>query len=464
MSVSLNLSDYILDKNKRIGRGSSGIVYQGQHKITQQIVAIKQISIGHEDIGPNSKLHKLLNEIQIMKKLKHHNVITLYNVQMDLDKGFLYLIMEYCNGPDLATYINENILNMDDTHDIMGQIKEGLKYLRQSGILHRDLKPDNILLSNSIIKIADFGLSTYADVETDLISTICGSPLYMSPEIIEHKKYNIKSDLWSIGIILYKLIYRTHPYPNCKNLQELTHQIKFRPIDIPTNPPLDSLTLDLLQGLLNKDSLKRITWDEFLNHTWFKYIPSTINLNENIFDLDLDNSIGNKKTKYNLSQNDKKLKLSSFIVNDYNKYKQPHVSSPIAIHKKTLDIKPGLTGTTEWSMTGTETSGTETETGTGTGTGVTGPENSEEEENNILEELNNIRIDNKIDEINNIKVKRKINRLSKKLRSGTSAPVERKIDKSLEYSPLHNLSSSLITYMSDSYTWLKNSIQSTLDF
>ncbi|MEX0597421.1 MAG: serine/threonine-protein kinase [Candidatus Paceibacterota bacterium] len=282
----ITLNDYYFDVNNKIGKGSSGIVFSGYHSKTKEKVAIKRVDINDLNKnrnGKNLKINKIWNEIEIMKELDHPNIIKLYDVYIDIKNEYLYLIMEFCDGGDLSDYINDYTLDLTQVKEFITSLKNGLEYLCSRGVVHRDLKPHNILIkkdhqqnqqqnqqSKLIIKIADFGLSAFTE-DGSLMKTMCGSPLYMSPEIIEHQKYTAKSDLWSIGIIIYQLIYHRHPYENCKNYAELVKLIKTEPIKYPSSPPVDNLTIDLLQGLLDKNCHNRISWEDFFKHPWFKH-------------------------------------------------------------------------------------------------------------------------------------------------------------------------------------------------
>ena len=276
----ITLNDYYFDVNNKIGKGSSGVVFSGYHVKTKEKVAIKRVDINDlnkNKFGKNLKINKIWNEIEIMKELDHPNIIKLYDVYIDIKNEYLYLIMEFCDGGDLSDYINDYTLDLTQVKEFITSLKNGLEYLCNRGVVHRDLKPHNILIKRDhinpnklIIKIADYGLSAFTE-DGSLMKTMCGSPLYMSPEIIEHQKYTAKSDLWSIGIIIYQLIYHRHPYENCKNYAELVKLVKTEPIKYPSTPPVDNLTIDLLQGLLDKNCHNRISWEDFFNHPWFKH-------------------------------------------------------------------------------------------------------------------------------------------------------------------------------------------------
>lgn len=267
--MSVQINHYVIDTTKCIGRGSSGVVYLGYDTITKQQVAIKKIYIDKDNITTENRLSKLWNEIQIMKQLKHKNIVELLNVHLDIEKNVLYLIMEYCDGSDLSNYTRCEKLSMSEVQDYMRQMRDGLEYLHTQKVVHRDLKPHNILLSKGCIKLSDFGLSTMNNEEFNLMKTICGSPLYMSPELIQHKKYTAKSDLWSVGVIMYQLIFLMHPFPGCQNFKELSKNVKNCDIVYPTDETIDPMALELLKGLLNKNCHERINWLDFFNHKWF---------------------------------------------------------------------------------------------------------------------------------------------------------------------------------------------------
>ena len=156
--------------------------------------------------------------------MKHTNIISLLDV-FTTNHNY-YLIFEFCGYGDLKNYIyNENpILNEFEILQIMKQIKNGLQYLYKENIIHRDLKPQNILVTkNLIIKISDFGFAKIY-TEGSLTQTICGSPLYMAPEILTYKQYTELADLWSVGVILYEIMFKEVPITG-SNLYSLVKNI-----------------------------------------------------------------------------------------------------------------------------------------------------------------------------------------------------------------------------------------------
>ena len=153
----------------------------------------------------------------------------------------------------------------------MRQLVPGLKYLHENNIIHRDLKLKNILVTDSNdIVISDFGFARDGDSNT-MFDTLCGSPMYMAPEIMTHKSYDNKSDLWSVGVIMYELLFGTTPY-HAKNMIQLMKKIKKRDVIIPEEYAglISDECKELLLSLLHRNPRRRINWDNFFTHKWFE--------------------------------------------------------------------------------------------------------------------------------------------------------------------------------------------------
>jgi len=221
-------NNYIIDK-LAIGKGSYSKVYHGYHKITKNEVALKKMAFTKMH---NNVKDKVISEINILQKIDHKNIIKLYEYKFDGD--YIYIVTEYCNNKDLSKWIINKNTN-DQIIDIVKQITNGLEYLHKNNILHRDLKLENILLNNNTIKICDFGFSIIIKENLQLLNTICGTPLFMSPELLYNKPYTIKSEIWSLGIIFYYILYKTHPFGRLDNLAhyrfKIKNEIKFIHID-----------------------------------------------------------------------------------------------------------------------------------------------------------------------------------------------------------------------------------------
>ena len=223
------------ERNKRIGiykyseadvlgKGSFSIVYRGINTCTDETVALKVIDL---EKHRNEEKH-LLRELEVMKELHHKHVVALYDTIRRTSKkkqiDLLYIIMEYCGGGDLS--VLKPPVAERDWQRYFSQIVSGLKYLRGKDILHRDIKPKNILLtSEHTIKIADFTFSRHVQRQ-DVMSTLCGTPYYMAPELLFNEAYNVKSDIWSLGTIMYEYIYGRPPYPRCNLVGLINYHMK----------------------------------------------------------------------------------------------------------------------------------------------------------------------------------------------------------------------------------------------
>lgn len=251
---------------KKIGRGAFSNIYLGKNQFTQRPVAIKEISFEQIDkIKQNIK-----REFSLLKKLKHKNIIGLHDVYFDNIGKNIFLVLDYHKRGDLAKFLKGKALKEKYAKKYMRQIADGLCYLYKNKILHRDLKLQNILVTDSLdIVITDFGFARYFENDT-MIQTICGSPMYMAPEMILKKKYNNKSDLWSVGIILYELLTGDVPF-KVKNMVELIQTIQKVKITLPLkyDTMLSSSCKELLFQLLKKNPDERISWEDFFTHKWF---------------------------------------------------------------------------------------------------------------------------------------------------------------------------------------------------
>ncbi|VDL80347.1 unnamed protein product [Nippostrongylus brasiliensis] len=219
-----------------------------------------------------------------LSNLQHTNLVAL--LKCTETPTHVYLVMEYCNGGDLADYLSQKTTLQEDTiHHFVVQIARALEAINKEGIVHRDLKPQNILLCNPtrqlnppaselIIKLADFGFARFLS-EGVMAATLCGSPMYMAPEVIMSLQYDAKADLWSIGTILFQCLTGKAPFqaqnpPQLKAYYEKNRDLK------PNIPDYCSAPLrDLLLRLLKRNAKDRITFEEFFNHPFLHQPPLT---------------------------------------------------------------------------------------------------------------------------------------------------------------------------------------------
>jgi non-specific serine/threonine protein kinase len=264
----------------KIGSGNYASVYRANNILTRETVAIKKIN---KSKLPNGLISRFSKEIEILKLINHINIIKLKDYFID-DK-YIYIITEYCNRGSLKEQIGL-IKNEIDVRHIVKQIIHGIQYLDDVGIMHRDIKPDNILLNNdNVIKIIDFGFSVEVK-ESDLYSTICGTPLYMSPELLQSKEYSKSSDLWSIGIISYELFHYVHPFGTPKNIVELLENIKNNKILYKYN--ISYHFLQFIDSLLQLQPSSRPKLSALNLHPWFLTVLCKYDLNndDELFHMD----------------------------------------------------------------------------------------------------------------------------------------------------------------------------------
>lgn len=272
MNKSAQIGRYVYS-TKVIGKGAFSRVYKGFDIDSDDLVAVKVIE---KMQLKDSLVNRLYEEITLMKKLQHPGVAELRDF-LDDDDNF-YLILEYCAGGDLSGVIKRGRIQEDIARDYMCQLVNVLRYLKTRNIIHRDLKPQNILLTSDFktIKVTDFNFAREL-YDNDLAQTMCGSPLYMAPEIIEKEEYTVKSDLWSVGMILYEMVYGRTPYSDSYNLVNLLEKIKTKPINY--SDYISPECNDLIRRLLVINPIDRICWQDFFSHPWLQidepiFLPS----------------------------------------------------------------------------------------------------------------------------------------------------------------------------------------------
>ncbi|XP_078044757.1 serine/threonine-protein kinase unc-51-like protein Atg1 isoform X3 [Augochlora pura] len=273
------VGDYEYNTKDLIGHGAFAVVFRGRHrKKPNFVVAIK--SITKKSLAKSQNL--LGKEIKILKELTelhHENVVALLDCKES--NHYVFLVMEYCNGGDLADYLSaKGTLSEDTIRVFLKQLAGAMKALHAKGVVHRDLKPQNILLSHSCgkacpqphqitLKIADFGFARFLQ-DGVMAATLCGSPMYMAPEVIMSLQYDAKADLWSLGTIVFQCLtgkapFQAHTPQALKLFYEKNANLG------PKIPPGTSPELsDLLMGLLRRNARDRMPFDEFFGHPFLQ--------------------------------------------------------------------------------------------------------------------------------------------------------------------------------------------------
>uniref|UniRef100_G3QAS5 non-specific serine/threonine protein kinase n=1 Tax=Gasterosteus aculeatus TaxID=69293 RepID=G3QAS5_GASAC len=241
------------------GEGSFGRVYKGRKRFTGQVVALKFMP----KVGRSEKeLRSLRREIDIMRGLQHPNIVQLFD-SFETETEVV-VVTEYAEGQLFQILEDDEKLPESQVREIACQLVSALYYLHSHRILHRDMKPQNILLGKSgVVKLCDFGFARAMSVSTMVLTSIKGTPLYMSPELVEEKPYDHTADLWSLGCILYELHTGAPPFPTT-SLLHLVQLIVRDPVKWPGT--MSDTCTSLLKGLLTKDPQKRLSWPDLLHH------------------------------------------------------------------------------------------------------------------------------------------------------------------------------------------------------
>ncbi|KAK3549180.1 hypothetical protein QTP70_034099 [Hemibagrus guttatus] len=254
------LMDFLL--TEKLGSGTYATVYKAYRKTdSREAVAVKVVS---KKSLNKSSMENLLTEIEILKTVRHPHIVQLKDFQWDSEN--IYLILEWCSGGDLSRFIrSRRILPERVARLFLQQIACALKFLHERNISHLDLKPQNILLSGNVLKLADFGFAQYMS-PWDEQSSLRGSPLYMAPEIVCRRQYDARVDLWSVGVILYEALFGRAPFAS-RSYAELEEKIRSdKPIELPPGSRVSRDCRDLLIRLLDRDPDSRISFDEFFLH------------------------------------------------------------------------------------------------------------------------------------------------------------------------------------------------------
>ncbi|ONI23649.1 hypothetical protein PRUPE_2G200500 [Prunus persica] len=264
------IGDYIL--GPKVGSGSFAVVWRSRHRQLGIEVAVKEID--KKQLSPKVS-DSLLKEISILSTINHPNIIRLFEAIQTQDK--IYLVLEYCDGGDLAAYIHRHgKVSENVAKHFMRQLAAGLQVLQEKHLIHRDLKPQNLLLSTTIeetplLKIGDFGFARSLTPQ-DLADTLCGSPLYMAPEIIQNQKYDAKADLWSVGAILFQLVTGKPPFDGNCQLQLFQNILTSTGVRFPQGAleELHADCVDLCRSLLRQNPVERLSFTEFFNHKFLR--------------------------------------------------------------------------------------------------------------------------------------------------------------------------------------------------
>ncbi|XP_067832250.1 cyclin-dependent kinase 16-like isoform X6 [Heptranchias perlo] len=287
-------------KLDKLGEGTYATVYKGRSKLTDNLVALKEIRLEHEEGAPCTAIR----EVSLLKDLKHANIVTLHDI-IHTEKS-LTLVFEYLDK-DLKQYLEDcgNIINIHNVKLFLFQLLRGLAYCHHRKVLHRDLKPQNLLINEKgELKLADFGLARAKSVPTKTYSNEVVTLWYRPPDVLlGSTEYSTQIDMWGVGCIFYEMATGRPLFPG-STVEEELHFI-FRVLGTPTEetwpgilaneefrsynypkyrpeplvnhaPRLDTEGLDLLSKLLQFEGKKRISAQEAMKQPHFKSLGERV--------------------------------------------------------------------------------------------------------------------------------------------------------------------------------------------
>ena len=265
-------------KKSKLGKGAFGVVWKAMDTRADKYVAIKIIQKESLSLDEGNR-ERLTREVSIMKSLTHPNLVTLYGFIPNDAQKEVWMIVEYIDGSDLMQKVEkQGKLTEPMSRDYFQQMLVGMNYVHSQNVVHRDLKPDNILIERSgIVKITDFGLSNVQKTDADggiqkgfSLKTCCGTPYYVAPEVIQltdTQGYSgFTCDIWSLGIILFVMLTGETPFSG-ENLSKLLENITKGVYFFPQNVSLSSSAKQCIRSIL-VGADKRVTLKELASDPW----------------------------------------------------------------------------------------------------------------------------------------------------------------------------------------------------
>ncbi|KAJ3179610.1 Serine/threonine-protein kinase plk4 [Geranomyces variabilis] len=302
---SSRIDDYEI--GEMLGRGGFGFVHRAVSKSAGTYgreVAIKMID--KRLMKAANMTRRVANEVEVHWQLHHPSILELYNYFED--NSYVYLVMEICQNGELYQYIHHRKcpLTEPEARGVVAQVVRGLLYLHAHGIIHRDLKLSNLLLTENLdVKIADFGLAVKLNELDGEQKTMCGTPNYISPEIISRLPYGLTSDVWSLGCMVVTLLTGKPPFES-KAVKSTLDKVTRVEYTLPANLSTD--VKDLVHRLLQKDPKKRLALTKVLNHPFFNPTSPVSSLRplSAVFD-----SVSNLRKKPSLVQRERESQASA---------------------------------------------------------------------------------------------------------------------------------------------------------
>ena len=271
ISPSGEITKVSYSKGRFLGRGGFARVYEVINQTTGDIFACKFIE--KEAISKSRARHKLMSEIKIHKSLNHANIVQFFHFFETED--FVHILLELCKNQSLSELMKRRIrLTQVEVQSYMFQVLTGMKYLHSLKILHRDIKLGNIFLTDKMeVKIGDFGLAAKLEYEGERKKTICGTPNYIAPEILDGRTgHSFECDVWSLGVLLYTLLVGKPPFET-QDVKTTYRRIKMNLYSFPGNVEISEQAKALVNKILVLDYSRRPGIDQILQDEFFCKLP-----------------------------------------------------------------------------------------------------------------------------------------------------------------------------------------------
>ena len=254
---------------KNIGNNNICHCYLIRSTETNDQYAYKKINISDSN---DESVKRIKNDVDILKKLNHPNVILFVNAFFSDDQKTLFLFTEYADGGNLQIKLDENKKkkeNFDEGTllDWLMQISLALKYIHENNIMHRDIKPSNILLMDNIAKLGDFGVAKALNSNLKHAKTMVATPQYLAPEIINKQNYSFKADIWSLGVTFFQLMYLTYPFEGKTDEEMQKNIVAGKRKEISNSYSYDSKLVELINKMLSMRPEERPSAEEILDNT-----------------------------------------------------------------------------------------------------------------------------------------------------------------------------------------------------